>query len=85
MNKDNQLKTGLWTKKSEKGTTYANGKIKIENKEYKVVLFKVKEKKNEKSPDFNIILEEIKEKKDNTEVYAEFGELTEISDDMLAF
>lgn len=85
MNKDNQLKTGLWTKTSKNGTSYASGKIKLENKEYRVVLFKIKEKKNEKSPDFNIILEEIKEKKDNTEIYAEFGEITEIDETDLAF
>ena len=45
--KENKINTGLWTKKSNKGTTYASGKIKIEDKEYKIVLFKVGEKKNE--------------------------------------
>lgn len=83
--KENQIKTGLWTKTSNKGNTYASGKIKIEDKEYKILLFKIAEKKNEKSPDFNIMLEEIKENKDNTQVFAEFGDLTEIDDNMLAF
>ena len=83
------MKTGLWIKTSEKGTQYASGKIKIEDKEYKVVLFKVGEKKTEKSPDFNIILEEVKQKKEhkntNEEIFAEFGEITEIKDEDLAF
>lgn len=96
-----EYKTGLWQKKSEKGTTYYTGKIKIEEQEYKVVLFK-NNKTNEKQPDLNILIkdninnQEIqkqsnKEQKnselshDNTQVYADFGNLTEISDDMLAF
>lgn len=96
-----EYKTGLWQKKSEKGTTYYTGKIKIEEQEYRLTLFK-NNKTNEKQPDLNILIKnninnqetqkqnnkgqknsEIK--KDNTQVYADFGELTEISDDMLAF
>ena len=83
--KENKINTGLWTKTSKTGTQYASGKIKLNDKEYKVVLFKIKEKKNEKSPDFNLIFEEAKEKKDNTQEYAEFGELTEIKDEDLTF
>lgn len=91
MSKDNQYKCSLWTKTSEKGTKYASGKIKIEDKEYKIVLFKVGEKKTEKSPDFNIILEEIKikeeknKKETDEQIYAEFGDLTEIDDSQIAF
>ena len=81
--KENKINTGLWTKTSKTGTQYASGKIKLNDKEYKVVLFKIGEKKTEKSPDFNLIFEEIK--KDNTQVYAEFGNITEISDEDLAF
>lgn len=88
MKNENQIRTGLWTKTSEKGVQYGNGKITIDGKEYKVVLFKVSEKKNEKSPDFNLILEEIKndkKKETDEQVYAEFGDLTEIKDEDLAF
>lgn len=87
MNNENQIRTGLWTKTSEKGVQYGNGKITIDDKQYKVVLFKISEKKTEKSPDFNLILEEIKESKDkkNEEVFAEFEEITEIKDEDLAF
>lgn len=88
MKNENQIRTGLWTKTSEKGVQYGNGKIKIDNKEYKVVLFKIGEKKTEKSPDFNLILEELKDdkkKETDEQVYADFGEITEIKDSDIAF
>ena len=86
MKNENQIRTGIWEKTSSKGTTYGSGKIKIEDKEYRVVLFKILEKKNEKSPDFNLILEEVKEKNSlSEEEFAKFGEITEITDDMIAF
>lgn len=87
MEEKKQLKTGLWNKISSNGTAYANGKIKIENKEYKVILFLNKNKTNEKQPDFNLILEEIKKENKSSEeqAYANSGNNIEITDDMLAF
>ena len=85
MKNENQIRTGIWEKTSSKGTTYGKKKKKIEDKEYRVVLFKILEKKNEKSPDFNLILEEVKENIDNTQVYADFGDLTEIKDEDICF
>lgn len=96
-----EIRTGLWQKKSEKGTIYYTGKLKIENKEYQLTLFK-NNKTNEKQPDLNILVRDSinnqeKEKQsnkgqknselkqDNTQVYAEFGDLTEIDENMLAF
>ena len=87
MSNEKEIRTGIWEKTSEKGTRYGYGKITIEGKEYKVVLFKVGEKKSEKSPDFNLILEEIKENKDkkNEEVFADFGDNLEVTDEDLCF
>lgn len=51
----NEIKTGLWQKKSSKGTTYYSGKLKLENKEYQLTLFK-NNKTNEKQPDLNILI-----------------------------
>lgn len=51
----NEIKTGLWQKKSSKGTTYYSGKLKLENKEYQLTLFK-NNKTNEKQPDLNILV-----------------------------
>ena len=82
------LKAGLWEKKSQKGTTYYGGKVKIDKKEYKILLFKVGEKKNDKQPDYNIILKEEKEeKKENNsdKVFEEFGKGIDISDEEIAF
>lgn len=100
MNRE-EYRGSLWKKKSEKGTIYYQGKIKIGSTEYKLTLFK-NNKTNEKQPDLNILVRnntnsQGNEKQsnkgqknselgqDNTQVYAEFGDLTEISDDMLAF
>lgn len=51
----NEIKTGLWQKKSSKGTTYYSGKLKIGDKEYQLTLFK-NNKTNEKQPDLNILV-----------------------------
>ena len=51
----NEIKTGLWQKKSSKGTTYYSGKLKLGDKEYQLTLFK-NNKINEKQPDLNIIV-----------------------------
>ena len=53
MNKE--IKTGLWKKESSKGTIYYSGKLKLENKEYQLTLFK-NNKTNEKQPDLNILV-----------------------------
>lgn len=51
-----EYRCGIWKKKSEKGTTYCAGKIKIGTIEYQVRLFNNNKKGNEKAPDFNLIL-----------------------------
>ena len=51
----NEIKTGLWQKKSSKGTTYYSGKLKLGDKEYQLTLFK-NNKTNEKQPDLNILV-----------------------------
>lgn len=93
----NEIKTGLWKKESKRGNIYYSGKIKIENKEYYINLFK-NNKTNEKQPDFNIILKDNinyqeNNKQSNTEhknsatsedIYKEFGESIEV-DDKLGF
>lgn len=83
---------GLWEKKSQKGNIYYYGKTKINGKEYKISLFKVGEKKNEKQPDYNMLIKEVEKKEENKEnymadqVFADFGNQTEdIKDDMIAF
>lgn len=91
MNNKKQIKTGLWNKISNNGTAYADGRITIDNKDYKVLLFLNKNKLKEKSPDFQLILEEKEIKEENKrkatdeEEYAQFGEITEISDDDVCF
>lgn len=79
---NNEYKSALWEKKSEKGTTYFNGKIKIENKEYRITLFK-NNKQNEKQPDFNIIIRENEKKKASSSDYEEFGKMLNIDDELL--
>jgi hypothetical protein len=44
----------LWTKKSKKGTTYLSGVI----NEQRVIVFKVREKRNDKSPDYEVFRSE---------------------------
>lgn len=51
----NEIKTGLWQKKSSKGTTYYSGKLKLGEREYQLTLFK-NNKTNEKQPDLNILV-----------------------------
>lgn len=51
-----EYRCGLWKKKSEKGTTYCSGKIKIGTTEYQVRLFNNDKKGNDKAPDFNLLL-----------------------------
>lgn len=51
----NEIKVGLWQKKSSKGTTYYSGKLKLGDKEYQLTLFK-NNKTNEKQPDLNILV-----------------------------
>lgn len=96
-----EYRCGLWQKKSEKGTIYYQGKLKLGATEYQLTLFK-NNKTNEKQPDLNILVRnntnsQGNEKQsnkgqknselgqDNTQVYADFGNLTEIDENMLAF
>jgi hypothetical protein len=46
MNRE-EYRTGLWKKKSQKGTTYCTGKFKIGEKEYYLTLFNNDKKGNE--------------------------------------
>ena len=50
---------GLWNKTSKNNLSYCNGKVKINGMTYKVLLFKNKSKKSEKSPDFSILLSKV--------------------------
>jgi hypothetical protein len=86
-----ELKTGLWKKQSKKGNSYYSGKIKIEDKEYWVRLFK-NNKENEKQPDLNLILDKDIEVPKNPsqdalddQIFKEFGEKVEIEESELAF
>ena len=54
MNTENKI--GLWAKQSKNGNTYYAGKIKINDKEYKLQLFKAENKKSEKSPDYTLFI-----------------------------
>jgi hypothetical protein len=54
MNKE-EYRGSLWQKKSEKGTTYYSGKLKMGEREFYLTLFK-NNKTNEKQPDLNIIV-----------------------------
>lgn len=86
-----ELKTGLWKKQSKKGNSYYSGKIKIEDKEYWVRLFK-NNKENDKQPDLNLILDKDIEVPKNPsqdalddQIFKEFGEKVEIEESELAF
>lgn len=48
-------RTGLWYQTSKKGLKYAKGKIEIDGKKYRIVLFK-NNKQKDKQPDYNIII-----------------------------
>ena len=86
-----EYRCGLWKKKSEKGTTYCSGKIKIGTTEYQVRLFNNDKKGNDKAPDFNLILKDETEEKINKnnipsdEAFSQFGNSIEIEDNELAF
>ena len=51
---DNEL-GALWKRKSQKGTTFLTGKIKVNNESIDVVVFQNTEKKSENSPDYRIL------------------------------
>ena len=88
-----EYRAGIWKKKSQKGTTYCSGKIKIGTTEYQIRLFNNDKKGNEKAPDFNLILkdeteEQVQKKETNPlsdEVFAEFGNQIEIEESEMAF
>jgi hypothetical protein len=78
MNKE-EYRAGLWQKKSEKGTTYYSGKLKMGEREFYLTLFK-NNKTNEKQPDLNIIVRDsinTQEKQENTEKGHKNSELGE--------
>lgn len=81
-----EIKTGLWKKQSKKGNSYYSGKIKIEDKEYWVRIFK-NNKENEKQPDLNLFLDKDIEVPKNPgqdtlddQIFKEFGEKVEIEE-----
>ena len=61
MANENEIKTGLWKKQSQKGTSYYSGSVDIEGKKYWVTLFVNDTKRTEKSPDMNLLLREAEE------------------------
>ena len=79
MNKE-EYRTGLWQKKSEKGTTYYSGKLKMGEREFYLTLFK-NNKTNEKQPDLNIIVrdsintQETQKQASNEHKNSELGEI----------
>ena len=86
-----ELKTGLWKKQSKKGNNYYGGKIKIEDKEYWVRIFK-NNKENDKQPDLNLFLDKDIEVPKNPgqdalddQIFKEFGEKVEIEESELDF
>jgi hypothetical protein len=86
-----EIKTGLWKKQSKKGNSYYSGKIKIEDKEYWVRIFK-NNKENDKQPDLNLFLDKDIEVPKNPgqdtlddQIFKEFGEKVEIEESELAF
>lgn len=100
MNRE-EYRGSLWKKESSKGTTYYSGKLKIGATEYQLTLFKnnkTNEKQpdlnilvrnntnsqgNEKQSNKGQKNSELGQ--DNTQVYADFGNLTEIDENDLAF
>lgn len=86
-----EIKTGLWKKQSKKGNSYYSGKIKIEEKEYWVRIFK-NNKENEKQPDLNLFLNQDIEVPKNPnqdalddQIFKEFGDKIDIEESELAF
>lgn len=74
-----EYRCGIWKKKSEKGTTYCSGKIKIGTTEYQVRLFNNDKKGNDKAPDFNLLLkvEELETKQEQVDPFKAFGDSIE--------
>ena len=56
MEKNNQIRTGLWSRKSQNNTRYFTGKIEIDGKVYYISLFNNNFKKSDKSPDLTLCL-----------------------------
>lgn len=52
----------LWKKESSKGLEYFGGILEIDGKKHNIAVFATKEKKSDKSPDYEIVLS----KKKNT-------------------
>jgi uncharacterized protein (DUF736 family) len=79
MEKQNEFIGALWNKQSAKGFSYMSGLIEIDGKKISIVLFKTREKKSDKSPDWNILLSKPMQKQEEKE------EEKEISIDDLNF
>lgn len=87
-----EIKTGLWQRESKKGNKYYSGKFKLNGKEYYLSLFTNDKKGNEKAPEFQLVIRDKINNQDktneiplkieptkriDTNIYADFGEMTE--------
>lgn len=77
---ENEIKTGLWNKQSQSGNNYAQGKLSVNGKTYKVLLFTNYNKLKENSPDYNLILQEMEEQA--KQVKEEKDEIVVTDDDL---
>lgn len=74
----------LWFRQSSKGTKYFSGIL----NDKQIVIFKVKEKKSEKSPDYEIFLSEPREKRVDeaaAQVEHQFADAPPNTDDDIPF
>lgn len=55
---ENQNAGALWLKVSKNGLTFMSGVIEIAGQKHKIVVFKNKQKKTDKHPDYQILLSE---------------------------
>ena len=58
----------LWTKKTRNGGEFLAGVLEYDGKKERIVVFKVREKKSEKSPDYTINLDTWKPPERNAQV-----------------
>lgn len=92
---NNEIKCGLWKKKSQRGTEYYSGKIKIDKEgEYWVNEFINDKKGNDKAPDFQLTMKPVEQQSEQKEEkseakqfdpFQEFGSEVEIKNEDLPF
>lgn len=54
---NNKNRGSLWARKSKNGMDYFGGRVSIDGKSRRIVLFVNKSKKTEKSPDMSILID----------------------------